>query len=149
LLSVPSNGLTALEPSAMGEAPRVLWKSGKLAPATASPIVNGGRVYNINGSGVLACGDAKTGNILWQLRLQVPLGEKTSRGSFTSSPVAAGGHLYLFNEDGVAIVVEEGEKGQIVSSHDFGETILCTPAIADGALYVRSDKHLWKIARHE
>jgi hypothetical protein len=36
-----------------------------------------------------------------------------------------------------------------VSSHEFGETILCTPAISGGALYVRSDKHLWKIGQHE
>ena len=98
---------------------------------------------------MLACADAKSGQIAWQLRLQVPLGEKTSRGVFTSTPVAAAGHLYIFNEDGVALVVKGGEAGQIVSSHEFGETILCTPAIADGALYVRSDKPLWKVGRHE
>ncbi len=40
----------------------------------------------------------------------------------------------------------DADKGEIVSSHDFGETILGTPSIAGNALYVRSDKHLWKIA---
>lgn len=145
LLFVPSKGLTALEPSAAGQPPKVLWQSNKLGPATASPLVIDGRVYNINGSGVLACANAKSAEILWQLRLQVPLGEKTSRGVFTSTPVAADGHLYCFNEDGVAIVVQGGDMGQIVASHDFAETILATPAIADGALYIRSDKHLWKI----
>ena len=147
LLFVPSQGLTALEPAAAGQPPRVLWQSSKLGPATASPVAFEGRVYNINGTGVLACADTKAGQILWQLRLQAQLGEKSSRGAFTSSPVAAGGHLYFFNEDGVAFVVKTGETGAIVSSHDFAETILCTPAIADGALYVRSDKHLWKIGK--
>ena len=151
MLYVPSKGLTALEPPAAGETPRAIWQSNKLGPATSSPLVDDGRVYNINGAGVLACGDAKSGDILWQLRLQVPLGDgdKTSRGVFTSSPIAAGGHLYLFNEDGVAIVVQEGDKGAIVASHEFGEVILATPAIAGSALYVRSDKHLWKIGHHE
>jgi outer membrane protein assembly factor BamB len=149
VLYAPSKGLTALAPAADGKVPGVLWQSNKLAPATSSPLVEAGRVYSINGAGVLACADAKSGQIAWQLRLQVQLGEKTSRGVFTSSPVAAGGYLYLFNEDGVALVVQGGEAGQIVASHDFGEIILCTPAIADGALYVRSDKHLWKVGRHE
>jgi outer membrane protein assembly factor BamB len=151
VLYAPAKGLTALESTADGRPPRVLWQEGKLAPATSSPLVEEGRVYNINGAGVLACADAKSGKFAWQLRLQVPLGdgEKTSRGVFTSTPVAAAGHLYIFNEDGVALVVKGGETGAIVSSHEFGETILCTPAIADGALYVRSDKHLWKVGRHE
>lgn len=144
---VPSNGLTALDLAAGATAPRVMWQSNKLGPATASPLVLDGRLYNVNGSGVLACAEPKTGNILWQLRLQVPVGEKTSRGVFSSSPVAAGGHLYFFNEDGVAIVVKGGEAGEIAATHDFAEPILSTPAIADGALFVRSDKHLWKIAR--
>ena len=149
VLYAPSKGLTALAPAAAGDAPQPLWQSNKLAPGTSSPLVEEGRVYCINGSGVLACADAKSGQITWQLRLQVQLGDKTSRGVFTSTPVAAAGHLYIFNEDGVALVVKGGEAGQIVSSHDFGEIILCTPAIADGALYVRSDKHLWKVGRHE
>jgi len=67
--------------------------------------------------------------------------------TFTSSPVAAGGHLYFFNEDGVAFVVRGGESGEIVATHDFAETILATPAISEGALYFRSDKHLWKISK--
>jgi len=148
LVFVPSKGLTALEPSGPGKPPRELWHSGKLAPATASPLVDGDRVYNLNGAGVVACADAKTGEIIWQLRLVVTQGEKSSSAAFTSSPVAAGGHLYYVNEEGVAFVVKAGEKaGEIVASHAFGETILATPAIADGALYVRSDKHLWKVGK--
>jgi outer membrane protein assembly factor BamB len=146
-LYVPANGLTALDPASAGKAPHVLWQSNKLGPATATPLVMGDRVYNLNGSGVLACADVKEGLVLWQLRLQVTLGEKASRGAFTSSPVAANGHLYFFNEDGVAMVVKGGETGEIVGSHDFAETILATPAIADGALYIRSDKHLWRIGK--
>ncbi|HMC11097.1 MAG TPA: PQQ-binding-like beta-propeller repeat protein, partial [Pirellulaceae bacterium] len=153
VLYAPLKGLSALAPAAAGQPPQALWQENKMAPGTPSPLVEEGRVYSINGAGVLVCADAKSGKIAWQLRLQVPLGEKTSRGVFTSTPIAAAGHLYIFNEDGVALVVKAavqgGESGEIVASHDFGEIILCTPAIADGALYVRSDKHLWKVGRHE
>ena len=146
-LFAPVKGLSAIEPSSDGSAPKVAWQSARLGPATSSPLVDGGKVYNINGAGVLACADAKSGDILWQLRLQVQDGDKTSRGVFTSSPVAAGGHIYIFNEDGVLMVVKLGKTGEIVANHNFAETILCTPAIANGALYVRSDKHLWKVSK--
>jgi hypothetical protein len=40
----------------------------------------------------------------------------------------------------------EREKGEIVSELDLAETILCSPAASDNAMYVRSDGHLWKFA---
>ena len=97
-----------------------------------------GRVYTI-GSNAMSCADAVTGEIVWQLRL---------RGPFSSTPIAANGHLYAFNEKGVAFVIKPGKlKGEVVSQMDLAQTILCTPAVSDGAIYVRSDASLWKLAK--
>ena len=41
------------------------------------------------------------------------------------------------------------DAGEIVSQLDLTETILCSPAAADNALYVRSDGHLWKFAEQK
>lgn len=135
ILYVPGEkALAAFELSGRA-APKHLWEKPKLNPDTASPLVLNGRVYVLRGS-ILATGDAKTGELAGQLRL---------KGAFSSSLVSAGGLLYCFNESGLAQVVKPGEKdGTLVGSRDLGETILCTPAIAGGALYVRSDHHLWK-----
>lgn len=139
LVFVPSHGITALRPIADSPAPEQLWRQGRLGPSMASPIVYRGKVYSLNGAGVLKCATAKTGKQEWQLRLP---------GPFSGTPVAAGGRLYFFNEKGRGIVVQvDGlPRGRIVSQKDLGETILCTPAVANGALYVRSDGHLWKFA---
>jgi outer membrane protein assembly factor BamB len=60
--------------------------------------------------------------------------------------VIADGKMYLFSEKGLAQVVDlTGKKGKLLHSAEFVDTILCTPAAANGALYVRSDEHLWKI----
>ncbi len=135
---VPSKGLTALKPIDGKSTPEVLWQENRLGPSTPSPIVDGGRVYSVNRTGVMNCADVKNGELLWRLRLE---------GPFTSSPIGAAGYVYLFNESGLAQVVKTGDKqGEIVAKATLGETILCTPAIANGALYVRSDGHLWKIA---
>jgi len=37
-------------------------------------------------------------------------------------------------------------KGEIVATNEFGERVLGSPAVADDAIYVRSDSSLWKIS---
>ena len=97
-----------------------------------------GKLYVLRGS-ILAVGEVKTGDVLSQLRL---------KGNFSSSLVAAGGLLFCVNEDGVVHVVRPGEKAPVlVHRCPFEETILCTPAATDGAFYLRSDKHFWKIGK--
>jgi len=136
---IPSNGIVAFQFAAGSANPEILWKEDKLKPGTGTPLVYRDALYCINNAGVLFAADAKTGAIQWQLRLE---------GPFSSSPVAADGHLVIFNEKGLGQVVKVAgvEKGEIVSKNDLGETILCTPAVANGAIYVRSDQHLWKLA---
>lgn len=140
-LLVPSNGLTALR---LGDAdaessPEVLWNDNRLGPGTASPIAVDGKVFVVNRAGVLQAADVTTGSILWRLRL---------KGPFSATPVAAGKHLIFFNEKGEAQVVDiSGPEGEIVGESTVGETILGTPAIAGNELFVRSDEHLWKIAK--
>jgi len=137
-LYVPANkGLTAFQIVAASP-PKTLWEQPKLSPSTASPVVQNGRIYSLRGS-ILVSGDVKTGEVKSQLRL---------KGMFSSSLVATGGLLYCFNEEGLAHIVRPGDKDDtLVATVPLGETILCTPAIANGAIYVRSDKHLWKIGK--
>lgn len=134
---LPSEGLTALRARRDSLAPELLWQSTELEPGSASPVYHDGRLYCVNRAGALTCGDATNGEVLWRSRVQ---------GPFWASPVLAGGHLYFFNQDGHAQVVSLEKEGEIVAENDFGESILGSPAVADGALYVRSDGHLWKIA---
>ncbi len=145
LVFVPSDGLTALRPSLdrRGQ-PEKLWSDNRLAPSTPSPAVYQGRIYTVNRSGVLRCASAEDGELLWQLRLE---------GRFSSTPVIADHRLYLFNEEGLGHVVDlrpdVDTKERIVGQNDLAEEILCTPAISDKAMFVRSNQHLWKISRSE
>ncbi|MGD9857808.1 MAG: PQQ-binding-like beta-propeller repeat protein [Planctomycetaceae bacterium] len=137
---VPSNGVTALRAGRSNPGvPEIVWNEGGLQPGTASLTAANGRLYIVNSGGVLTCANVDDGSRNWQLRLP---------GKFSGSPVIADGHLFIFNQDGAGFCVRLGaEQGEIAGTHEFGEAFLSTPAIADGALYVRSDTHLWKIAR--
>ncbi|MEZ5301906.1 MAG: PQQ-binding-like beta-propeller repeat protein [Verrucomicrobiales bacterium] len=86
--------------------------------------------------GVLNEADAKSGDRGWRIRME---------GPFSGSPVASGDFLYAVSEGLVQIVDLRGEEGKVVSTLDLGETILTTPSLVGGAIYVRSDGHLWKL----
>jgi outer membrane protein assembly factor BamB len=135
---VPGGELVALKPSGTGETPEVRWKSKKLTPGGyATPLAYQGKIFALNGAGVLQCADAKGGKFLWDVRLKGPI---------AASPVAGDGRIYIVNEKGQTQVIKIGDKeGMIEATNDVGDEILATPAIADGAIFLRSDKHLFCI----
>jgi outer membrane protein assembly factor BamB len=138
LIVSPLNELSVLRPVGSAGTPEVVWSDARLMPDTPTPVAYEDRVYVLKGS-VLSCADLKTGKIAWRLRLNC-------KGAY-ASPLAGSGHLYVVDENGVLQAVRlEGTKGEVASRVELGEAIMGTPALAGGALYVRSDKHLWKFA---
>jgi outer membrane protein assembly factor BamB len=135
LVIVPGTPSVALRVSADGH-PEVVWKSRKLKPAYASPVVYQGRIYALTDIGV-ACLDAATGQEIWRERLGT---------GFSASPIIADGKLYIAKEGGATSVLSLGEKPKILANNDLKETLLATPAIANGALYLRTERHLYCIA---
>lgn len=135
---VASKGTTALKPS--GPEPEVVWNASTLQPGAASTIVDGDNLFAINRAGVLVCANTADGQVRWRVRLD---------GEFWGTPALAGNRLYCVGYKGAAQVVEisaDGARGEIVGKGQFEGSIQSSPAVADGALYVRSDQYLWKIA---
>jgi outer membrane protein assembly factor BamB len=132
---VPSNGLTALAPE-RGAASQ-LWRAAGLKPGTGSPLVIGDSIYVLNGTGVLIKASIANGDEAWKLRLKGPL---------SGSPVAAGHYIYIVSERGDFQVIDTTAKeGEVIHTIELKDTLLCTPAISNGAVFVRSDKKLWKL----
>ncbi len=150
-LYIPSNGLTSITVKPDGSEPIKHWTESAQRPGTASPLVLGDKVYTISSAGVLNCANRETGERLWRIRLEPGEGSdsETPVGAFSGSPVAGGGnHIYVFSESGVGLIVDvSGEEGEVVSFIELGETILATPSLTRGALYIRSDRHLWRFGK--
>ncbi len=79
-------------------------------------------------------------------------GGRSGRGGFGgvdySSPVAADGKVYYFKGDGTAYVLNASDKFELLATNqtcDSGETFHGTPALSDGQIILRSDKHLYCI----
>jgi outer membrane protein assembly factor BamB len=139
MLYVPAEEtLCAFKIEDVRKAPKLLWEKKKLSPNMSSPLVLNGQVFVIH-QGMLVRVDGKTGEITSQTRV---------KGEHSSSPVAAGQRIYCFSESGTGQAVDStGAECKVTGTTELNEGILCTPALADGALYIRSDHHLWKIAK--
>ena len=67
-------------------------------------------------------------------------------GKFSGSPVISGTTVCAASEEGnLKLVDTTAPEGSITTDLKLGGIILCTPAISNGSIYVRSDQHLWKI----
>lgn len=135
---LPSQGITVLNTAADSQGASFVWSENKLAPGAASPVVHNGRIYTVDRAPVLTCANLTNGKTLWQQRL---------KGSFWATPVLAGDHLYCLSFEGDCQVVKLGKnKAELAATNAFGEPLQASPAVVDNAMYVRSDKHLWKIS---
>ena len=87
--------------------------------------------------GAISAIDAATGQRLWQERVE---------GIFTASPVAGDGKIYFVSETGRTIVLQGGPPSrEILARNDIGERLIASPAISNGAIYLRSDRRLFCI----
>jgi outer membrane protein assembly factor BamB len=118
----------------------IAWSKAKGGPYLPTPIAYGDHFYVCSNSGILTCYELTTGKQVYQQRLGGSSG-------YTASPVAADGRLYFAGEDGTVRVVKAGPKYELLASNPLGEVVMATPAIADGMLYVRTQSHLFGLAR--
>ncbi|MBY0231182.1 MAG: PQQ-binding-like beta-propeller repeat protein, partial [Gemmataceae bacterium] len=113
--------------------PKELWSVKNTSAGYPSSAASGGWLYGLAGD-IVTCLDAAEGKEKWRVRVQ---------GPFEASPVVADGKLYCVNKKGMAFVVELGDKGKVVERNDLADVIQATPAVANGCVYLRSDKALW------
>ena len=88
-------------------------------------------------NGVFSAYDAKTGELIYQQRLP---------SSFSASPVAADGKLYLASEDGDVFVVKAGRTYELLAKNTMGQPLMATPALSQGMLILRGGTVLYGLA---
>ena len=111
------------------------------APYLSTPVIVDDQLFTYSTrGGILASYNASTGATLYQQRLGV--GTPAS-----ASMVAADGVIYAPNEDGEVFVFKPGAKYEQLAVNPMGETVMATPAISDGTLYIRGARFLYAIRR--
>ncbi|MFK7770100.1 MAG: PQQ-binding-like beta-propeller repeat protein [Mariniblastus sp.] len=143
----PIQPIYAIKPEARGDISpgennttneSIPWSVKRGGPYMPTPIVYGDYLYSCANNGILTCYVAKTGREVYKKRMRVPGGAL----SFTASPVAGDGHVYLTAEDGRVIVLKAGPEFEIVRTNHCNESILATPAISAGTMFFRTQDSL-------
>ena len=134
--------LYAIRPDGVGDVTHthVAWSTNRGVPHNPSVLVAGNELYMVSDSGVATCLDAKSGKNYWTRRLG---------GEFSASPMLAKHVIYFQDENGTAHVIEAGRQFKLLATNKLenisGERTFASYAVGDGALFLRSEKHLLRI----
>ena len=135
----PAKKVIAVRPGEVAADARVAWQYAKGTGYVLSNILYGEHLYLLTDNGIVTCLDPKTGEIKYEGgRVPVP-------SRFMGSPVAFGGFVAMTSEDGDTFMLKAGPTHQIVRTNSVDEPVFASPAISNGRIYIRGDKHLFAI----
>jgi outer membrane protein assembly factor BamB len=116
----------------------VLWDREKRNASESAPVLVNGILYQTTRGGIVSAVEAKTGKDLWEDRMD---------GQHLPGPVVIGDKLLFSNDRGQTFLVRaQPEKFELVGKNQLAEPITTSPAVADGAIFIRTKKALYKIA---
>ncbi len=130
--------LLAIRPDGEGDVTKthVAWTARRGVPLTPSLLLYGNELYMVSDSGVASCLDAKTGRAHWHERIG---------GNHSASPLLADGKIYFQSEEGTSLVIKAGKQFVQLAKNSLDERTLASYAAADGALFIRTEKDLYRI----
>lgn len=117
----------------------IAWRHERGSPYTSTPLVYDGLLYIVTDNGILSAYQVSNGVRVYQTRLP-PVS-----GTFSASPVAADGKIYLTSEDGQVFVVRAGRQFALLAANDMKEVCMATPALSGDFMFVRTKTRLYAL----
>jgi outer membrane protein assembly factor BamB len=119
----------------------IAWSQQREGAYMQTPIVYREHLYICRDNGVLSVYDVATGGRLYQQRLAA------GATGFSASAVAGDGKVYYAGEDGSVLVIKAGPVFEQLAQNEMGETLMATPAISEGTIFLRTRTRLVAVAR--
>lgn len=136
----PERHILAIRPDGEGDVTEshVVWRTQRGAGYVPSPVVVGDYLLVASDEGIGSCFDAASGERHWMQRLGK---------HYSASLMSAAGLAYFLADDGIMKVVRPGPKLDVVAENPLGEYIYASPAVSQGQLFLRGEKHLFCIGK--
>jgi outer membrane protein assembly factor BamB len=99
------------------------------------------RLYNFNWNGAVECYDPDSGNKIFN-------GKIGKSKSFVASPVASDGKIYFVSEDGIVYILQDSNTFKLINEIPLNDICLTAPAITDGIIFFRTQKHLIAVGKN-
>ena len=90
----------------------------------------------ISDRGIGSCLDATTGETIWQERIG---------GNYSASPILNNGNIYFTSESGDTTIIKASDQYKVIAKNSMGESTLASFAVTEGALFIRTEAHLYRI----
>jgi len=130
----------------VNQSPSIHWRNQLGAPYVPSPLIYKERFYIVHDRPLFDCLSLETGKPIY------PRSRLTKGGNFTASPIATRDKIIVLSEEGLAYVLDAGEKfhiRQINPPLDEDGLFLATPALAGKSLLLRGAKTLHCVREKE
>ncbi len=119
----------------------VAWVIERGTPDIPSLLLSDNRLYYLaKSNGILSCVDPLTGKPYFERQ------RLDGIDAIYSSPVAAGGHVYITSRDGRTVVINDAEQFEVVASNQLDEGINATAVSVGRELLLRGTRHLYCIS---
>jgi outer membrane protein assembly factor BamB len=115
----------------------LVWHYDKIRRSISTPAIKDGVVYEADFSGFLHALDAKTGQVFWTHDLFAAV---------WGSPLLVDGKLYIGDEDGDVVIMQEGKTKKVIAEINMGSSVYSTPVPANGVLYISNRNQLYALA---
>jgi outer membrane protein assembly factor BamB len=120
----------------------LLWKRRtKYTDHIVSPFVLDGRILLVKGGGIRTLFSTENGSPLGSAK-RIP-----NAGEYFASPVYGDGKIYITGENGVVVVLKNSPNYEVLAKNDMSDSILATPAIADGCIFIRTRSKLFCVGK--
>ena len=116
----------------------IVWENYDYLPDVSSPVAYKDYVFFTTSYGDMVCINQKDGAIIWHHEFD---------NGFYGSPVIADGKLYCIDRTGTTAIVQASAEFKLIGQPSLGEKSDCTPAFADGKIYIRGNKNLYCIGK--
>ncbi len=120
----------------LGDDPEVVWEDMDYLSDVPSPVATEQYLFAPTSWGMMVCYDTQTGEKLWEAEYD---------NSIYASPVIAEDKVFLLDRAGVMHIFEVSGEYTEVAASPLGENSVCTPAFADGRIYIRGEQNLYCI----
>lgn len=118
--------------------PEIAWSWKRNVPAVSSPVLVGENLYFISDSGgMVTCLNAKTGEDYFRERIG---------GNHSASPTYVSGRILFHSKEGETVALKPGRKFEVLNRNKLDGAHHACASISDNALFLRTDKALYKIA---
>lgn len=127
----PESNLLCIRADGRGDVTgsHVVWTTTEAITYVPSPLVHDGLLFVVNDKGIATCWSLAEGKVYWRQRLG---------GSFSASPVLAGGRIYAADEAGTTHVFDASRQYRLLARNELSEGQLATMAVCGDAIYVRT-----------